>query len=338
MTGRSDTMTGRRLRRACPLPLLLLPMLLLGGCGGAVAHPPDTPPSAVLHAIEPWREEPGRRDLGELEVLGAWELRGGAEGFGGFSGMALDGGRLLLASDRGWLWQARAERDEAGVLRSLDGWQVERLRFAGAGRSRDVEELLIDAEGALHVLLERVHAHATRPAGATGPFRATPLPAPLDAAPANEGIEAAAFMGDGSLLLLSEGQRTDDGAQRAALLKDGRLTSLAYRAAPGFRPTGASRLGNLLFVVERRVSLLAGLEGRIAVVDLEQTPPLAGAVLEGRELARLGGRTVSDNFEAIAAERAPDGAIHLFVVSDDNFSPLQKTLLLQLAWRPEDTP
>ncbi|MDX6750902.1 esterase-like activity of phytase family protein [Geminicoccaceae bacterium 1502E] len=312
----------------------LLALLLLPGCARATADEPGAPPAAVLRAVELWREEPGRRDVGELEILGAWELRGGREGFGGFSGMAFDGEHLLVASDRGWLWQARPAFAGDGTLLRLDFWQVERLRFAGAGRARDVEELLVDADGSQHVLLERVHAIAGRPAGSTGPMKAVKLPAPLDAAPSNEGIEAAARLADGSLLLLSEGQRTDDGAHRAALLKEGRARLLGYRPAAGFRPTGAARLGRWLFVVERRVSLLAGLEGRIAALDLDALPPVQGAVLEGRELARLGGRTISDNVEAIAARPGPDGAIHLFVLSDDNFSILQETLLLQLAWRP----
>jgi hypothetical protein len=37
------------------------------------------------------------------------------------------------------------------------------------------------------------------------------------------------------------------------------------------------------------------------------------------------------NFEAIAARRAPDGRLLLYLLSDDNFSMLQQTLLLQLS-------
>lgn len=315
------------------LPALLL-ALLLGGCAGTVEAGRDLPPAAVMRPVDLWRAEPGRRDVGALELLAGFELRGGREGFGGFSGIRLADGRLLLLSDRGWLWQARPVLADDGTLLGLEDWQGERLRIAGSGGAPDTEELVLGAGGEPSFFLERVHAIATRPANATGPATAVPLPPPLDAAPSNEGIEAAARLADGRLLVLSEGQRRADGAQLAAVLGGDRPVLLGYRPAPGFRPTGAARLGRWLFVVERRVSLLAGLEGRIAAVDLEAQPPRAGAVLEGRELARLGGRTISDNLEAILALPGPDGAVHLLVVSDDNFSALQRTLLLQLLWRP----
>jgi hypothetical protein len=36
-----------------------------------------------------------------------------------------------------------------------------------------------------------------------------------------------------------------------------------------------------------------------------------------------------DNMEGLAVHRASDGAIVLTLISDDNFSPLQRTVLLQ---------
>jgi len=36
-----------------------------------------------------------------------------------------------------------------------------------------------------------------------------------------------------------------------------------------------------------------------------------------------------DNFEGIAVHREASGAVVMTLVSDDNFSPLQRTLLLQ---------
>ena len=42
-----------------------------------------------------------------------------------------------------------------------------------------------------------------------------------------------------------------------------------------------------------------------------------------------------DNMEGLSVHRAPDGALVLTLISDDNFSPLQRTVLLQftLGWR-----
>ena len=36
-----------------------------------------------------------------------------------------------------------------------------------------------------------------------------------------------------------------------------------------------------------------------------------------------------DNMEGLSVHRAADGALVLTLISDDNFSPLQRTLLLQ---------
>jgi hypothetical protein len=53
-----------------------------------------------------------------------------------------------------------------------------------------------------------------------------------------------------------------------------------------------------------------------------------GAVLEGQEIARLEGTLSVDNMEGIEALRSPDGKTLIYVVSDDNYSPIQTTLLM----------
>jgi hypothetical protein len=45
-----------------------------------------------------------------------------------------------------------------------------------------------------------------------------------------------------------------------------------------------------------------------------------------------------DNMEGLAVHQMADGAIVLTFVSDDNFSPLQRTELLQFTLVPERTP
>lgn len=51
-------------------------------------------------------------------------------------------------------------------------------------------------------------------------------------------------------------------------------------------------------------------------------------VTETHRLAEMNLTVTIDNFEGIAAKRLPDGAIRLFVVSDDNYSAAQRTLLM----------
>jgi hypothetical protein len=42
---------------------------------------------------------------------------------------------------------------------------------------------------------------------------------------------------------------------------------------------------------------------------------------------------ISENFEGIAVRRAPDGGVLLYLLSDDNFTPLLRSLLLQFSVR-----
>ena len=46
------------------------------------------------------------------------------------------------------------------------------------------------------------------------------------------------------------------------------------------------------------------------------------------ELATWTAPATVDNFEGIAAVRRPDGGVRLYILSDDNFNPGQRTLLL----------
>ena len=53
------------------------------------------------------------------------------------------------------------------------------------------------------------------------------------------------------------------------------------------------------------------------------------ATVDGAELISADMGYQIDNMEGLSVHRAPDGATLLTIVSDDNFSPLQRTLLLQ---------
>jgi hypothetical protein len=162
-----------------------------------------------------------------------------------------------------------------------------------------------------------------------GPPAALPVPDALAGDRSNAGMEAVVGLADGSLLALSEGLAAEDDGVLGWLIGDAGIEPLSYVPARGFVPTGADRQGEMLYVVERRFSWLGGFGSRIAMLPVAEVGP--GAMLRGQELARLERPLVSDNFEAIAARAGPDGAALLYVLSDDNFNPLQQTLLLQFA-------
>ena len=82
-----------------------------------------------------------------------------------------------------------------------------------------------------------------------------------------------------------------------------------------------------LLILERRFSWTRGLAIRIRRVPLSRVAPRA--VLDGAEIIFADMGYQIDNFEGMAVHRAADGALVLTLISDDNFSPLQRTLLLQ---------
>ena len=82
--------------------------------------------------------------------------------------------------------------------------------------------------------------------------------------------------------------------------------------------------------------------GRIAYL-LRAWDPLRGSRVavtiwdaKGREIGRMAlARPLTvDNFEGLAAVPGKDGLIRFYVISDDNFSSAQRTLLLAFDWRP----
>jgi hypothetical protein len=62
-------------------------------------------------------------------------------------------------------------------------------------------------------------------------------------------------------------------------------------------------------------------------VPLSRVAPRA--VLDGPDVIVADMGYQIDNFEGMSVHRAADGALILTLISDDNFSPLQRTLLLQ---------
>ena len=66
---------------------------------------------------------------------------------------------------------------------------------------------------------------------------------------------------------------------------------------------------------------------RIRRVPLATIKP--GALVDGRELIFADMGYQIDNMEGLSVHRAADGALVLTLISDDNFSLLQRTVLLQ---------
>jgi hypothetical protein len=85
--------------------------------------------------------------------------------------------------------------------------------------------------------------------------------------------------------------------------------------------------GGDLLLLERKFALLGGIGIRIRRIALAAIAP--GAIVDGPSIfdADLGQEI--DNFEGLDVHVTPEGDTVLTLVSDDNFSAIQRTLLVQ---------
>jgi hypothetical protein len=305
---------------------LLITCLLSTSCAAQPAARPELrlEPLGTVEDALPER-------LGETQLVGAFAVTSPVADFGGISGASWDGDRLLLLSDR-------------SVLFTTQPTGPGRLTLLGQRSLRSAEGGIIDSEalvalpgGDLLVADEasgRILAFA--PDAGKASAAGTLIPSALRAAPENEWVEAVARLPDGSLFVLSEAAGSDDDDRIAAALRSGSgWLDLRWQAGQGFRPTDAAAVGDHLFVIERRLSFLGGWQTRVAALSLAALRAAsADQVLVGREIATISGFVVGENYEALAVRTEPDGAYALTLLADDNFLELQRTLLLELRWRP----
>jgi hypothetical protein len=312
------------------LALRLAIAILLAGC--QASNGTEVSPQVRASPFAFAREAGEQPDFGALEFRAGFVLASADARFGGLSGLwvAPHGERLIALSDRGTLWSTEPEHAADGTLVGFGGWQAfEPGITPGDPPKSDAESLAVTGDD-LVIAYEGVHRLRRVPLAAPS-SPAAPLPTPPQLSePHNEGLEALVALDAGALLAIAEGLRTSTGDLAAWLIEGDRIESLAYAPTAGFVPTGADRLDDTIYVLERRLSL-NGLAARVVVLDVAEIKP--GARLIGRELGVIGPPAISENFEGIAARQAPDGGVLLYLLADDNFLALLRSLLLQFSVR-----
>jgi hypothetical protein len=317
--------------RRGPFALLCALAWALTGCE---AH--TGAPVVLAREVALYEDQPGRVQLGALRFEAGFVLSSADSAFGGFSGLWIspDGGELVTVSDHGTIWRAALEH-EGDRLTGLADWRPTRLALDAAAGRIDAESLA-DMSGDLVIAVEGqepLHRVARDDPGAPmRPLLAAGQLSEAGAKAVNGGIEALTSLPDGGLLALSEGvvDTPDQLAAWRISAGEGGIQRLGYAVSEGFVPTGADRLGQEIYAVERRFALVdGGFVARVVVFDAAQVE--AGVPIRGRELARLAWPALGENFEGIAVRSGADGRVLLYLISDDNFLPIQRTLLLQFS-------
>jgi hypothetical protein len=317
---------------------VILTVLFLVSLASNLATAQTTTDTSFVVDLVPFdvdSKQPERRNFGALTLLSAFQIESKDKRFGGLSGLSIGAdGKLYAVSDNGYWLSAKMEIDPNGALLNLTDWQIAPILATTntpvTGALRDAEALALAQDGSFLVAFEGAH-RIWRYSPPPKTFESTPtsvqIPAAVARAPRNGGIEGLAMLPKGRLLALTEEFANGDGSFKGWLIDKDQFADVAYVPSKGFRVTDCAALndGDVL-VLERRYVPFGILSARLTLVKGNSLQ--AGAKLEGKELLKLEQPLAVQNFEAVAAQQTSKGTM-IYIVSDDNYSPFQQTLLLQ---------
>ncbi len=281
--------------------------------------------------------DPAVRRVGDLVWLGGIELASRDPAFGGFSSLHVAGDHFTLLSDGGNIVRFAMGRD----------WRIHRPSFAalpagpGTGwekRDRDSESMSVDPRtGAVWVGFESYDQLWRYDPGFTRAEAHVAPPAMRDW-PENEGAEAMTLLPGGGMATIAETKPWPGGRGRGGIVFAGdpvrdprRGFRFTFIPPAGYDVSDMTVLPDGRWLVLNRGFAWARFSNVLTVVDPAQVRP--GATVRGRNIATLAAPLIHDNFEGIAATREGHETI-VWLVSDDNQMPFQRSLLLKFRLDP----
>jgi hypothetical protein len=284
--------------------------------------------------------QPDKRRFGSLLFRSGLRLTSSAGDFGGFSGLwrAGDGAGLVAVSDAGH-WLTGQLRHEGGLLAGLDEASLAPiLRADGTPLNRtrayDTEGLAI-VGGIAFICIERVHQVMQFDFGKDGVMargREIAVPRELKRLPSNKSLEAIGVAPSshplaGAVVVIAERSGGEAAPTLGAILTGPRTGLFQVSRPGGFDMTDLAFLpdGDML-VLERWYRPLRGVFMRIRRIEAKALVP--GAMLEGDVIIEADLGEEIDNMEGLSLHQQ-GGKTILTLISDDNFSALQRTILLE---------
>ena len=245
-----------------------------------------------------------------LRLVNAWILETRDPRFGGLSALSIDDGEFLALSDRGAVFRF-ARPDSARPMASISDLRKGPGSF-GSYRTRDAESLVRDPFGrGWWIGYEQNHSLWLYDNAFERTLASLTLNRPW---PLNSGAEGLTVM-DGQLLVLSE-----DG-EEAVRIENGRPAALKLHANARIADAARAPDGGI-WVLLREI----GPQGvRQSVAPLQKT----------HDGFRLGTswpvpKGSFDNYEGLAIEAKPDGRWRFWLITDDDFRSISRTLLVAL--------
>jgi hypothetical protein len=296
-------------------------------------------------------DRPDERRAGSLVYRGGLVLSSDDKRFGGWSDLAVneDGTEILAVSDEAHWLLAKLNYTAAGELSGIGAADIaDMVDMAGnpmRGKEGDAEGLTLEKSHDLHgtaiVSFER-DVRVWRYDLSKG-LDAKPADVPIgnwvNALHDNQQLEAITLIKPDTLLAFAE-TRVKPGDDILAALEDypgrsGATHTRMLSVAP-HGPFAVTSVANApdggIYLLERRFSLEGGLGMEIRHIPANDVHE--GARLEGEVLANLSLQDATiDNMEGLAVRQGQRGETLLYVISDDNYSRLQRTLLMMFEVR-----
>lgn len=274
--------------------------------------------------------------VGQLAWRGGIELRARSPMFVGLSGLeVLDDGRIVAISDEADWITGDLVLDDRGYLTGFSNARAALMRdehgdaFTTKAEG-DSEGLALLPDGRFAVSFERSNLIRIYDFNRDGPFGQASMGPRLDEVddlPGNSSLEALAAM-DNALITGAEGghHRTTPVWVAPLEARAPIAPRFTYPLSDGFSLTGMDRLPDGSFVALER--FYAPVVGPRARVTRFAAPSTEGGAIEPELLALLEAPFPVDNFEGISAVRRPNRTTRIYIVSDNNNSAQQRTLLL----------
>jgi hypothetical protein len=261
--------------------------------------------------------------------------------FGGLSALRVqpDGSHFIALTDKGWWFRGRLVYDGVRPAAIAEAEMAPMLGADGRPLSArgwyDTEALAQDG-GTLYVSIERVNQIVRFNYGKDGLLaRGTPIAMPpgLRSLPNNRGLESLVHVPKrlplaGALIAISERGLDKAGNTRAFIIGGPSPGAFTVKRLNEFDISDAALLPNGdLLILERKFSWTSGLWIRLRRIALAEIRP--DALVDGPIVFEADLGHEIDNMEGLSVHRTPNGETVLTLISDDNFSIIQRTLLLQ---------
>jgi hypothetical protein len=287
--------------------------------------------------------DPSLIRFGALEFRGGLELTSKNPAFGGISGLHIepDGAHFLAITDHGSWLRGRIVYRNGKPIGIADAEMAPILGFNGkplAARGWYDAESLTERDGIFYIGIERVEQIVRFDYRRDGFMaRGEPIKTPPDfkTFKYNKSLECLTAPPPGAtlagvLIVVTERSLDSGGNLRSFLLDGDRVTRFSVKRTDDFDVTDCAILppGDLL-LLERRYSPLRGVAMRIRRMPLESLK--ADALVDARPMIEVDLAYQIDNMEGMAVHHTTNGETIITLISDDNFSFIQRNLLLQFA-------